>query len=123
MNRNFKVLPQDMLVAEAINAIDPNTTKVLVSDGQRLSGFVRFGTIGYRIEKVARQRLGDLSSSDFIIAAERSNLNDVITRMNRRGRYYAIVVKGERGVPRPDDAIGIIDYEEVARAVIENHYA
>lgn len=123
MNRNFKVLPQDMRMADAVNEIDPDTTKVLVSDGQRLSGFIRFGTIRYRIERVATQRLGDLASSDFIIASERSNLNDVITRMSRRGRSYAIVVRGARGVPRPDDVLGIIDREEVAQAVIKNHYA
>jgi CIC family chloride channel protein len=123
MNRNFKVLPQDMLVSDAINEIDPETTKVLVSDGQRLSGFIRFGTIRYRMEKVAAQRLGDLASSGFIIAAERSNLNDVITRMSRRGRSCAIVVRGTRGVPRPDDVLGIIDREEIAQAVIKNHYA
>ncbi|MBN9078850.1 MAG: chloride channel protein [Rhizobiales bacterium 65-79] len=123
MNRNFKVLSQDMLVSAAINEIDPGTTKVLVSDGQRLSGFIRFGTIRYRMEKVATQRLGDLASSDFIIASERSNLNDVITRMSRRGRSYAIVVRGTRGVPRPDDVLGIIDREEIAQAVIKNHYA
>ncbi len=122
VNRNFKVLPQEMTVADAISQIDPETTKVLVSDGQRLAGFIRFGTIRYRMEKVANQRLGDLSINEFIIATERSNLNDVISRMNRRGRSYAIVIKGNRGVPRPDEVVGIIDREEIAQAVIRNHY-
>jgi len=122
VNRNFKVLPQEMSVSDAIKEIDPETTKVLVSDGQRLAGFVRFGTIRYRLEKVASQALGELSSNEFIIATERSNLNDVITRMNRRGRAYAIVIKGNRGVPRPDEVVGIIDREEIAQAVIRNHY-
>ena len=122
VNRNFKVLPQEMTVADAISQIDPETTKVLVSDGQRLAGFIRFGTIRYRMEKVANQRLGDLSLNEFIIATERSNLNDVITRMSRRGRSYAIVIKGNRGVPRPDEVVGIIDREEIAQAVIRNHY-
>ena len=60
---------------------------------------------------------------NFIIATENSNLNDVITRMSRRGRNYAIVIKGNRGaLPRPDEIVGIIDREEVAQAVIQNHY-
>lgn len=123
MNRNFKVLPHTMTVAEASAEIDPGTTKVIVAEGQRLAGFVRFGTIRNRMEKVAHQRLGDLHSGEFIIATERSNLNDVITRMNRRRRAYAIVIKGNRGVPRPDEVVGIIDREEIAQAVIQNHYA
>ncbi|TPW29545.1 chloride channel protein [Pararhizobium mangrovi] len=122
VNRNFKVLPQDMTVADAINEIDPDTTKVIVSDGQRLAGFIRFGTIRYNMQKVAEQKLGELSSAEFIIAAERNNLNDVITRMNRRGRSYAIVIRGNRGVPRPDEVVGIIDRDEIAQAVIRNHY-
>ncbi len=123
MSRDFKVLPESMTVAEAAGAIDPSTSKVLVSDGQRIVGFIRFGTFRQDMSKIGGEKLGDITSTAFIIATERSNLNDVITRMSRRGRSYAMVIEGNRGgVPRPDDVVGIIDREEVAQAVIQNHY-
>jgi CIC family chloride channel protein len=122
MNRNFKVLPATMKVGEAIDEIEVHATKVVVADDQRIAGFVRFGTLRHDAGRLANETLGSLSSNAFIIATERSTLNDVITRMNRRDRSYAIVIKGNRGVPRPDEVVGIIDREEVAQAVIKNHY-
>lgn len=122
MSRDFRVFPETMTVAEAIGQIAPSTTKVVVSDGQRISGFIRFGTLRDDMSKIGKETLGSISSGNFIIAAEPNNLNDVITRMSRRGRNYAIVIKGNRGVPRPDEIVGIIDREEVAQAVIQNHY-
>lgn len=121
LNKDFKVLPESMTVADAIHEIDMRSTKVVVSDGQRISGFIRFGTLRDDMGKIGKETLGGISSKNFIIAAERSNLNEVITRMSRRGRSYAIVVKG-RGVPRPDEVVGVIDREEIAQAVIKNHY-
>ncbi len=121
MNKDFKVLPDTMTVAEAVSQIEPASTKVLVSDGQRISGFIRFGTLRHEMQRIGKETLGSLSSNAFILATEDSNLNDVITRMNRRGRSYAVVIKGH-GVPRPDAIVGIIDREEVANAVIQNHY-
>ncbi|MCR4267117.1 chloride channel protein [Nitratireductor sp. ZSWI3] len=122
MNRDFHVLPGEMTVAEAVKQIDVTTAKLVVTDGQRISGFIRLGTLRADIEKLGKERLDELSSNAFIIAAERSNLNDVITRMSRRQRSYAIVIKANRGVPRPDEIVGIIDREEVAQSVIRNHY-
>jgi CIC family chloride channel protein len=122
MNRNFRVLPATMKVGEALDEIELHLTKVIVADDQRIAGFVRFGTMRHEANKIANETLGSLSSNAFIIATERSTLNDVITRMNRRDRSYAIVIKGNRGVPRPDEIVGIIDREEVAQAVIKNHY-
>ena len=122
MNKNFRVLPESMTVAEALSEIDAMSTKVIVSDGQRISGFIRFGTLRDDMSKIGKETLGSISSAAFIIGAERSNLNEVISRMNRRDRAYAIIIKGNRGVPRPDEIVGIIDREEVALAVIKNHY-
>ena len=100
-----------------------HATKVIVTDGPahcRLRA-LRHAAPRRRPARQAR-RWADLSSNAFIIATERTTLNDVITRMSRRDRSYAIVIKGNRGVPRPDDIVGIIDREEVAQAVIKNHY-
>lgn len=122
LNKDFKILPETMTVTDAIHEIDARSTKVVVSDGQRISGFIRFGTLRGDMSKIGTETLGSISSRNFIIATARSNLNDVITRMNRRGRSYAIVVDGKGGVPRPDAVVGIIDREEIAQAVIRNHY-
>ncbi len=122
MNTNFRILPASMTISEAIGEIDRMTTKVLVSDGQRIAGFIRFGTLRYEMDKIGNETLGSLSSNAFIIAAENSNLNEVITRMSRRDRAYAVVIRGNRGVPRPTEVVGIIDREEVAHAVVKNHY-
>ncbi|EKF43371.1 chloride channel core protein [Nitratireductor indicus C115] len=122
MNRDFHVLPGDMKVAEALKQIDVSTAKLIVTDGQRISGFIRLGTLRADMEKLGKERLDSISSNAFIMAAERSNLNDVVTRMSRRQRSYAIVIKGNRGVPRPDEIVGVIDREELAQSVIRNHY-
>ncbi len=122
MSRDFKVLPAEMKVSEAMGEIDPSTSKVVVTDGQRISGFIRFGTLRHDMTKIGNETLGSISSGSFIMATEQSNLNDVISRMSRRKRNYAIVFKGNPGVPRPDEIVGIIDREEVAQAVIQNHY-
>lgn len=123
MSRSFEVLPADMRLAEALKRIDSEQTRIIVSDGQRLAGFVRFGTISHRPDRRSRLSLGDITSNAFVIATERNTLNEVITRMNRRSRSFAIVIRGDRGgVPRPDDITGIIDREEIAQAVIQNHY-
>ncbi|MDZ5698187.1 chloride channel protein [Chelativorans sp. M5D2P16] len=122
MSKNFVVLPGDVTVAQALKQIDVEAGKVIVTDGQRISGFIRMGTLRTDMEKLAGERLDEISSNAFIIAAERSNLNDVITRMSRRQRSYAIVIRGNRGVPRPEEIVGVIDREEVAQSVIRNHY-
>ena len=124
MSRSFEILPADYKVSEALQTLDIETVRhVVLTDGQRIVGFVRFGTIPYRADRFINQTLGDISSNEFIIAAENSTLNTVITRMSKRSRSYAIVIKANRGVPRPEDIVGIIDREEVAQAVVHNHYA
>ena len=52
-----------------------------------------------------------------------ANLNSVVTRMSRRERSYAIVVDTPSGVPRAEDVVGVIDREELAQAVVRNHYS
>ena len=124
MSRQFEILPADYKVSEALQTLDIEAVRhVILADGQRIAGFVRFGSVPYRADRFINQTLADISSNEFIVVAENNTLNTVITRMSRRNRSYAIVIKGGRGVPRPEDIVGVIDREEVAQAVVRNHYA
>ncbi|MEC5290991.1 chloride channel protein [Aurantimonas sp. C2-6-R+9] len=122
METSFEILPGSMTVSDALKHIDVETTRVILTDGNRITGFVRFGTIPYRADRFASQTLADIGSTEFIIASTQNNLNTVVTRMNRRNRSYAIVVNDVRGLPRPEDIAGIISREEIAKAVVQNHY-
>lgn len=122
MSKTFEILPGAMTVSEALKRIDVETSRVILTDGNRITGFVRFGTIPYQADRFATQTLDDIGSSEFILASTVHNLNTVITRMNRRNRSYAIVVSETRGVPRPEDIAGVISREELANAVVRNHY-
>ncbi|MBO0902975.1 chloride channel protein [Jiella sp. MQZ13P-4] len=122
MYRDFVVLPGSMTVTDALKQVEVHKTRVITTDGTRITGYVRFGTIPYQADRFARQTLGDIASSEFIIASNASNLNTVVTRMNRRNRTYAIVVRDTRGLPRPEDIVGIIGREEIANALVRNHY-
>ncbi|MEF2073708.1 chloride channel protein [Consotaella aegiceratis] len=122
MARDFKIMPNDMRVVDALKEVDPEHTRVVLTDGTRITGFVRFLTIPYQADRYAGQTLGDIGSNEFIIAGANSILNTVMTRMSRRNRSYAIVVRDQRGVPRPEDIVGVIGREEIARAAVRNHY-
>ncbi|MBO0662341.1 chloride channel protein [Jiella sp. MQZ9-1] len=122
MYKDFVVLPGSMTVTEALKQVEVHKTRVVTTDGTRITGYVRFGTIPYQADRFARQTLADIASSEFIIATNANNLNTVVTRMNRRNRTYAIVVREARGLPRPEDIVGIIGREEIANALVRNHY-
>jgi CIC family chloride channel protein len=123
MSRRFIVLPAAATVAETLAKVAPVPgTHVVVSDGGHIVGYVRFGTIPYMPDAYAGQTLRELMATDFAIAGETNIFNTVITRMNQRGRTFVIVVRGN-GVPRPEDVAGIIDAQEIATAVLKNHYA
>lgn len=122
MATNVTVLQQDMLVADALKEIEVDKTRVIVADGERIVGFVRFGTVPYRPDRFANQKLADITQLDYVVVSARDNLNSVITRMNRRTRSTAIVIGDTAGIPRADDIRGIIAREEIAKAVVQNHY-
>ena len=126
MAKNFVVLPVDMTVSDALAQLPKDQEgpiHVIAEDEGRIAGFVRFGTVPYRADRRSQQTLRDIMSSDYVIAAKTHILNSVITRMNQRNRSYAIVVDGPGMVPRPDNIVGVIDANEIADAVIANHYA
>ncbi|WP_346894323.1 chloride channel protein [uncultured Roseibium sp.] len=123
MATNFKILPIDTPIQEAIAAIvESGDAHIIVSDGARIAGFVRFGTIPYQADRYSGQTLREVLSSDYVIAPAPNILNAVITRMNNRSRSYAIIVGGDGRIPRPDDVVGVVDSKEIAEVVVANHY-
>ncbi len=125
MNPEFHILPSDMTVPQALAKIDSDATKqIIVTHGPRIGGYVRFGAIPYQPDRFAGQTLGEIMKTDFVIATNRNTLNDIVTRMNLRDRSCAIVIDAKAGgVPRPEDVLGIIGREELAAAVVKNHYS
>ncbi len=124
MSRNFIVLPIDTPIGEALNTVSGKPgTHIVVADEGRIAGFVRFAAVPYAPAANGVQTLRDIVSDDFVIAPETSILNAIISRMSRRSRTFAIVVKPAGAVPRPDDVVGVIDSPEIASAVVRNHYS
>ncbi len=123
MAKNFVILPLDTPVQEAISAVSADGgSHIIASDGPRIAGFVRLGTIPYQADRFAGQTLRAILSSDFVIAPATNIMNSVITRMNNRNRSCAIIVSGDGRIPRPDDVVGVVDSKEIAGVVVSNHY-
>ena len=123
MSKDFIVLPADMPVTKALQTVEVTTKRVVIADGQRIAGYVRFTGIPYQADRFARQTLGEIMRTDFAIASGQMSLNGALTRMSRRDRSCAIVIERETGVPRPENVIGVIDREEIAHTVLKNHYS
>ncbi len=96
---------------------------IIVSDGPRIAGVARLSAGSYVPDRYAGQTLASVMADDFVIAPDTAILNAIITRMNRRDRGLAIVVDRPSGIPRPEDVVGVIAAQEIASAVIANHYA
>lgn len=110
MAKNFVILPLDTPVQEAISAVSADGgSHIIASDGPRIAGFVRLGTIPYQADRFAGQTLRAILSNDFVIAPATNIMNSVITRMNNRNRSCAIIVSGDGRIPRPDDVVGVVD--------------
>jgi len=123
MSASFVLLPADTDIQAALDVVaEKPGAHIIVSDDGRIFGFVRFGSVPYKPAK-GKQTLRDIVSTNFVIAPDTSILNTIVTRMNRRERTFAIVVKPGGAVPRPGDVVGVIDSVEIAGAVIRNHYA
>lgn len=124
MSQRFVILPADTSVSEALTHItgEPGT-HVIVTEDQRIAGYVRFGSVPYQPAHQG-QTLRSLMAGDYVVAPESNILNSIITRMNKRSRSFAIILReGEAGVPRPEDVVGVIESPEIAGAVVRNHYS
>lgn len=123
MATNVKILPIDMAVEEALHVVaNEGIDHVIAADGARIAGYVRFGTVPYAPDRYAGQTLKDLLRTDYVVSPKFSILNTIISRMNQRGRSFAIITDTAARVPRLDDVVGVIDRTEIADAVIANHY-
>jgi CIC family chloride channel protein len=124
MSRDFLVLPIDTSVVDTVEKIaGRGNVHIVVSDGPRIAGVARLTAGSYKPDRYAGQTLRSVVQDNFFVAPETSILNAIITRMNRRGRATAIIVNRAAGIPRPQDIVGMIDANEIAGAVIANHYA
>jgi CIC family chloride channel protein len=91
---------------------------VVVIDNRRILGVLRVNT-ALRTASEGGQSgttLRDLASRHFTIVREDDIIFDVIQRIWRRRAGMALVVRG-RGVPRPENVVGVITKEHVADSV------
>jgi CIC family chloride channel protein len=124
MGTRFVVLEKDTRITEAAAALsERRETHVIISDHGRIAGYARFGSLPYIHGAGVDQTLAAALARDFVLAAESDILNAIISRMSKRRRTFAIVVKERRGTPRVSDVVGVIDATEIAEAVIRNHYS
>lgn len=124
MSADPLILPADTPVREALERLAAeNKRHIVVADGGRIAGYARLGSAHYIASTSAGQSLRDVTADDFVVAPETSILNAIVTRMARRNRSFAIVVRAGEGVPRPEDVVGVIESPEIAGAVLRNHYS
>ena len=120
----FKTISVDARVPEAVRVLGVNKASHIVAfDGNRIVGYMRPNRMIYELPANSKETIRQFMRTDFVIARETDNMNDVITRMHRHNVKIALVVNNRTGVPRIDDVSGIIDVRELASAVVENHYA
>ena len=91
---------------------------VAVIEGNRILGVLRVNTALRHASEGAHSgvTLRDIASRNFTIVREDDIVFDVIQRIWRKQAAMALVVRG-RGVPRPDDVVGVITKEHVADSV------
>jgi CIC family chloride channel protein len=61
--------------------------------------------------------LEDVAIHDFVLAREDDILNDVLKRLGRRPRAFALVVRGT-GIPRAGDVVGVIGAEQIGKSIL-----
>ena len=97
---------------------------IIVSDGPRIAGVARLAAGSYTPDRYAGQTLSAIMADDFVIAPQTTILNtdhqphEPARAALRHRRQPAV-----RGIPRPEDVVGVIAAPEIAGAVIANHYA
>ncbi len=124
MNKDFLVLPITTSIADALaRIVEKPGAHIIVSDGPRIAGVARLAASSYTPDRYAGQTLQSITDDNFVISQDTAILNTIISRMNRRNRDLCIVVNDRARIPRPEDVIGVIAANEIASAVIVNHYA
>ncbi|HEU4617394.1 MAG TPA: chloride channel protein, partial [Gammaproteobacteria bacterium] len=124
MDAETPVLQASMPFADfaARHGLDGGIRHAVVSDGKRIAGIVSVDAAVrmHALEPGAVYTLGQLARTDYVLARESDVMFDVIKRMSRRGASAALVVRGDRRVPRADDVLGVITKDRIAEAVAES---
>ncbi len=127
VRRASEVMERDILVLPAETAFDEFLSRpdhggrmrhVIVVREHRIFGVVRVNT-GLRrgLEGIHTGiTLGDVARPNFTIVRENDVAFEVIQRVWRKRAVMALVIRG-RGVPRPEDVVGVITKEHVADSV------
>jgi len=92
---------------------------VAVTEGNRILGVLRVNTaLRHAPPKGAQSNVTfrDIASRNFTVVREDDLVFDVIQRIWRKHAAMALVVRG-RGVPRPENVVGVITKEHVADSV------
>jgi len=122
MDTRIAVLPDDMPLDQALLETpenqDEGTTYVIASHERHITGVVpiaMFAHLPQRPRDLAL--LADVATHDFVLVREDDILNDVLRRLGRRPRAFALVVRGH-GVPRAEDVVGVIGAEEIGSSIL-----
>ena len=94
---------------------------LMIADGLRLKGYLRLDP-GFKLwqARAAGTTLGDMARTDFVLARRDDAMFDVSGRLARRGGNIAIVVSGERRIPRAGDVVGFIALDTMGAAVLDS---
>ncbi len=120
MDTDFVVVPADMSF-EAFLVMPDNKGQmrhVVVTRDHRILGVVRINTALRQASEAAygSVTMGDIANREFTVVRENDIAFDVIRRVWRKHAVMALVVRS-RGVPRPEDILGVITKEHVADSV------
>jgi chloride channel protein, CIC family len=123
MSGDFSVHQGSMPLDEVV-AAQPETGRafhLLIAEGERLRGYLRLDP-GFKLwrSRDAGTLLGDLARTDFVLARPEDAMFGVTGRLARRGGTLAIVVRGDRRIPRVGNVVGVIPLDAIGEAVIEN---
>jgi CIC family chloride channel protein len=121
MNRRLTVLPASLSVAAAREQVPDaiEASYILVAKETHVVGLVRVGprriSLGAYSEETS---LEDIARRDFSLVHRDTVLFNALTRLAKRDTGLVLVVD-RAGVPRAEDALGVIDKDIVADSVIE----
>jgi CIC family chloride channel protein len=130
VRRAREVMDKDFVLASAEMSFDAfiampehrsRICDVVVTDGNRILGVLRVNTALRRARTGAEEsvRLRDVASRGFTIVREGDAAIDVIQRLWRKQATMALVMRG-RGLPRPENIVGVITKDAVADSVASN---
>jgi CIC family chloride channel protein len=121
------VMDTDLVLADADMSFDAFLARpdhngrvrhVVVTEDHRIFGVFRVNTGLRHVSAAAPSAISlrDVANRNFTVVREEDIVFDVIQRMWRKKAVMALVVRG-RGVPRPQDVVGVITKDQVADSV------